>query len=184
MSPLKSIPPARAAALVRDGARLIDIRESDEHARERIPGALHMPLTRLNGAALPHDNGGIAIFHCRSGARTLANAERLAIVAPGEAYFVEGGLQSWKAAGLPVLNDRRQPIEIMRQVQIATGLMVVSGVLLGAGLAPAFYGLAAFVGAGLVFAGATGTCGMAKLLAWMPWNRRIAACEGSDGRAS
>jgi hypothetical protein len=71
----------------------------------------------------------------------------------------------------------------MRQVQIAAGVMVVMGVLLGVVVAPAFYGWAAFVGAGLMFAGLTGTCGMAKVLAWMPWNRRAAACGSGDGRA-
>ncbi len=182
MTALKSLSPTRAAELARDGALLIDIRETDEFARERIPGALHMPLSRLESKAVLGDNGGIAIFHCRSGARTRANAARLAAVAPGEAYFVEGGLQSWKAAGLPLTSDRKQPIEIMRQVQIAAGLMVVIGVLLGAAVAPAFYGLASVVGAGLIFAGLSGTCGMAKLLTWMPWNRRTAACEGGDGR--
>lgn len=183
MTSLKSISPERAAELARNGALLIDIRELDEHARERIAGARHLPLSRLDGQTVASDSGGIVIFHCRSGARTQANAERLLAVAGGEAYFVEGGLQSWKAAGLPVLNDRKQPIEIMRQVQIAAGLMVVVGVLLGVALAPAFYGLAAFVGAGLMFAGLTGTCGMAKLLAWMPWNRRAAACGSGDGPA-
>lgn len=184
MTSLKSISPDHAAALVRDGALLVDIREADEHARERIAGARHLPLSRLDGQTIANDGGGIVIFHCRSGARTRANAERLAAgTCAGEAYALEGGLQSWKDAGLPVISDRRQPIEIMRQVQIAAGVMVVTGVLLGALVAPALYGLAGFVGAGLLFAGVTGSCGMAKLLAWMPWNRRTAACGGGDGRA-
>lgn len=183
MTSLRSISPDRAADLVRDGALLVDIREADEHARERIAGARHLPLSRLDGQTVANDSGGIVIFHCRSGARTRANAERLAVTCAGEAYALEGGLQSWKDAGLPVISDRKQPIEIMRQVQIAAGVMVVTGVLLGAVVAPAFYGLAAFVGTGLVFAGASGTCGMAKLLAWMPWNRRTAACESANGRS-
>jgi rhodanese-related sulfurtransferase len=175
MTSLKSISPAHAAALVRDGALLIDIREADEHARERIASARHLPLSRLDGQTVANDVGGIVIFHCRSGARTRANAKRLAGTYAGEAYALEGGLQSWKDAGLPVISDRKQPIEIMRQVQIAAGVIVVTGVLLGAFVTPALYGLAGFVGAGLVFAGLTGSCGMAKLLAWMPWNRRTAA---------
>lgn len=182
MVTLKSVSPTDASALVRDGALLIDIRESDEFARERIPGALHMPLSRLENTTVPNDQGGVVIFHCRSGARTRANVNRLAAVAGGAAYFMDGGLQSWKAAGLPVLHDRKQPIEIMRQVQIAAGLMVVTGVVLGAIVAPAFYWLASLVGAGLIFAGLTGTCGIAKLLAWMPWNRRTTPRESANGR--
>jgi hypothetical protein len=60
-------------------------------------------------------------------------------------------------------------------VQITAGSLVVLGVVLGLMVQPAFLGLSAFVGAGLVFAGTTGWCGMAKLLAMMPWNRRAAA---------
>ena len=63
----------------------------------------------------------------------------------------------------------------MRQVQIAAGSLVLAGVLLGAFVAPGFYALSGFVGAGLLFAGVSGFCGMARLLAVMPWNRRAQA---------
>ena len=178
MTELKAISPEQAAALIRDGAVLIDIREADEFARERIAGALNRPLSRLGKESIPDEGCEVMVFHCRSGARTSANSARLAALARGEAYFVEGGLQSWTSAGLPVLRDRKQPIEIMRQVQIVAGSFILLGVLLGAFLAPVFHGVAAFVGAGLVFAGVTGTCGMAKVLSLMPWNRRTATCYG------
>lgn len=71
----------------------------------------------------------------------------------------------------------------MRQVQIVAGLLILLGVLLGAVFSPAFYGMAAFVGVGLVFAGVTGTCSMAKFLSSMPWNRRVAAGGSADGRS-
>ena len=103
--------------------------------------------------------GKIAIFHCRSGARTQGNAERLSSAAAYDAYILEGGLEAWKKAGLPVVLDRRQPIDLMRQVQITAGGLVVLGALLGLFVAPAFYALSAFVGAGLMFAGITGFCG-------------------------
>ena len=76
------------------------------------------------------------------------------------------------ASGLPVVADRRQPIEIMRQVQITAGALIVLGVLLSLWVAPQFIALSGFVGAGLMFAGISGWCGMAKLLGLMPWNRR------------
>jgi len=173
MGTLKAITPERAAELIRAGAALVDIREADEHARERIPGARHHALSRLDMERPASPGDKLVIFHCRSGARTQANAPRLAAAAPGcEAYLIEGGLDAWKKAGLPVVLDRRQPIEIMRQVQIAAGSLVLLGMVLGAFVSPAFYALSAFVGAGLVFAGVTGFCGMAKALALMPWNRR------------
>ena len=170
---LKSIDAAEAARLLREqGATLIDIREPDEHARERIPGAHNLPLSQLDQAELALQQGQAVLFHCRAGARTAGNADRLAAKAGlCEAYIVEGGLDGWKRAGLPVAEDRRQPIELMRQVQIAAGSLVLLGVLLGAFVAPGFYALSGFVGAGLVFAGVSGTCGMAALSRLMPWNR-------------
>jgi rhodanese-related sulfurtransferase len=173
---LKPISPEAAATLLREGgATLVDVREPDEHARARIPGAQNLPLSRLEEAELALHVGKPVIFHCRSGARTQGNAARLAAKAGlCEAYVVEGGLDAWKRTGLPVAEDRRQPLELMRQVQIAAGSMVVLGVLLGALVAPALYALAGFVGAGLVFAGVTGTCGLARVLRLMPWNRALA----------
>lgn len=172
---LKTITPAEAARLTQAGtATLIDVREADEHARARIPGARNVPLSRMDEAALPAS--GLLLFHCRSGARTSAHAARLADKAGGcEAFLVEGGLDAWSRAGLPVTEDRRQPLELMRQVQIAAGGMVVLGAVLGALVSPWFHALSGGVGAGLVFAGVTGTCGLARLLRVMPWNRAPAA---------
>ena len=174
---LNTITPDEAARLLREGgATLVDVREADEHARERIPGARNLPLSRLEEAELAVHQGKPVLFHCRSGARTAGNADRLAAKAGlCEAYVVEGGLDAWKRAGLLVAEDRRQPLELMRQVQIAAGSMVVLGVLLGAFVTPGFYLLSGFVGAGLVFAGVTGTCGLASVLRMMPWNRRAAS---------
>jgi rhodanese-related sulfurtransferase len=167
---LQTIDPVRAKRLIDDGAILVDIRERDEHARERIPGARNLPVGGLTN--VPTGGAKTVVFHSRSGARTAANAQRLASAAGCEAYVLEGGIDAWKKAGLPVAVDARQPIEIMRQVQITAGSLVLLGVILGTWVAPAFYGLSAFVGAGLMFAGISGWCGMARILAVMPWNRR------------
>jgi rhodanese-related sulfurtransferase len=171
---LKTLSPAEVKALKDRGAALIDIREADEFAREHIPGAKNAPLSK-GGGGFAARAGDIVVFNCKSGMRTQANAAKLAEGANCEAYILEGGLDAWKKAGLPVAADKSQPMEIMRQVQISAGSLVVIGVLMGALLHPAFYALSAFVGAGLVFAGVSGFCGMARLLALMPWNRRSAA---------
>jgi cobalamin synthase len=106
--------------------------------------------------------------------RTQANAPALAASTDAPVYLLEAGLEGWQNAGLDCTVDRRQPLEIMRQVQIGAGSLVVLGVVLGLAVSPLGFGLSAFVGAGLVLAGATGWCGMARLLAVMPWNRRSA----------
>jgi rhodanese-related sulfurtransferase len=168
---LPIISPAEAKRLLDAGATLVDIRMPDEHARERIPGALNHPIDRLTGL---HGEPQVAIFHCRSGQRTAAHAPKLAAVAACEAYIVEGGIEAWKKAGLPVVRDAGRPIEVQRQVQIAAGTLVLLGVVLGYAAEPRFYAISAFVGAALTFAGISGWCGMAKLLALMPWNRTTA----------
>ena len=164
---LAKIAPQEARRLIDAGATLIDIRGPDEHARESIPGARNLPL----GTTTPVLPGPV-IFHCRSGMRTAANAAKLAESASCDAYLLDGGIEAWKRAGLPIERDASQPIEIMRQVQIAAGSLVVLGIALGALVSPFFFILSALVGGGLIFAGATGWCGMAKLLEIAPWNRR------------
>lgn len=170
---LPHISPAKAKELIDRGAVLVDIREFDEHARSRIPAAHHAPLSGLNrlqiGTAAP-----AVIFHCRSGNRTAGNAERLAQCTDYEAFILDGGIDAWRGAGLPVIENRRQPIEIMRQVQIAAGSMAFAGTALGVLVHPGFFAVPAFVGAGLVFAGVSGSCMMARLLGYAPWNRRAA----------
>lgn len=170
---MTSVTPAEARRLIETGTKLIDIRAPDEHAREHIPGATNLPLAeidRLQAGDCP------VVFHCRSGARTEANAARLVAAAAGApCYVLEGGIDAWRRAGLEVAADRHQPLELMRQVQLAAGGLVLLGVALGFLVGPGLFALSAFVGAGLMLAGATGWCGMARLLRHMPWNRRMAA---------
>ncbi|MBL8545366.1 MAG: rhodanese family protein [Hyphomonadaceae bacterium] len=151
-------------------AILIDIRETDEHAREHILGARLAPLSAIDSHDFDRDHAKAAVFHCRSGMRTQSNAAKLLARGFAEAYYLEGGIEAWKQAGLPVHANRKAPIEIMRQVQITAGSLVLTGVVLGFLVSPGFYALSAFIGAGLTFAGATGWCGMALLLKTMPWN--------------
>lgn len=166
---VRTLSPAETRTAIDAGARLIDIRDADEHARERIPGAVNLPLARIGD--LLRDERPV-VFHCRSGMRTAANAAQLAGAARNvPVYILDGGIDAWRGAGHPTIADRSQPLEIMRQVQITAGTLVLVGVLLGLFVAPGFFGLSAFVGAGLIFAGATGWCGMANLLRMMPWNR-------------
>ncbi|HCF24060.1 MULTISPECIES: rhodanese family protein [unclassified Novosphingobium] len=173
---LHPLAPAEVRARLAAGmAVLVDIREADEFARLHVEGAVSQPLSQWEKAHLAIDPAADVIFTCRSGMRTHGACDRLAARVQGDAYVLEGGLNAWAKAGLPVHEDRKAPLEIMRQVQIAAGMLVLTGVLLGTFVAAPWYGLAGFVGAGLTFAGATGFCGMARLLMLMPWNRAQAA---------
>ena len=170
---LPKISPTKAKDLLDQGAILIDIREADEHAREKVIGARHLPLSKLDEADLALHAGKPIIFHCKSGARTMTNASRLARKTGSacEAFIIEGGLDAWKKAGLPVVTDRRQPLELQRQVQIGAGSLAFIGTVLGVMVSPWFLVVPAFVGAGLMTAGVTGFCGMAQLLMRAPWNK-------------
>jgi len=87
--------------------------------------------------------------------------------------LLEGGLLGWKAVGYSTMIDRSKPIELQRQVQIIGGSLILIGQILAWLVSPLFFGLSAPLGAGLVFAGTAGWCGMANLLRSMPWNRAI-----------
>jgi rhodanese-related sulfurtransferase len=153
---------------------LVDIREPDEFAREHIAGAISLPLSKLEKSRLDLDPHGGVVFTCRTGMRTGANCDRLAAHVESRAFVLEGGLEAWKKAGLAVTADRKAPLEIMRQVQIIAGGVTLAGAILATTIHPGFVALSGVMGAGLLFAGASGWCGMAKLLALAPWNRRAA----------
>ncbi len=173
--PLDTITPTRARALVDAGqAVLVDIRPADERARVSIAGALCAPVDAQPLMTQEALGDRTPIFFCRSGNRTAVHSDQLHALAP-KGLTLDGGITAWEAAGGPVIRNRRAPIEIMRQVQITAGVLILSGVGLALTVRPEFLYLAAFVGAGLTFAGVTGSCAMARMLAWMPWNRNQAA---------
>lgn len=152
-------------------AVLIDIREPDEFSRSHIVGAQSLPLSTWEQAHLAVDPDADVIFTCRSGMRTAGACARLSARVGGDAFVLDGGLNAWAKAGLPVAINAKAPMEIMRQVQIAAGSLILIGVVLGSVVSPAWFALAGFVGAGLTFAGLSGFCGMARLLMLAPWNR-------------
>lgn len=152
-------------------AVLVDIREPDEYARRHVAGSISQPLSGWESAHLQIAADQDVVFTCRSGMRTAGACDRLAARMTNPAYVLDGGIDAWAKAGHDLVVDARAPLEIMRQVQIAAGLLILLGVLGGFFVAPAWFGLSAFVGAGLTFAGVTGFCGMARLLMLAPWNR-------------
>ncbi|WP_369596145.1 rhodanese family protein [Basfia succiniciproducens] len=153
------------------GALLIDIRDADEYSHECIEQAVSQPLTGLKPEIC--NNSPCVIFHCQSGMRTQANMALLAkaSAAAAEVYILDGGLNAWKKAGFATVVNKAQPLPLMRQVQIAAGSLVLLGVILGYSVSPWCFLLSGFVGAGLIFAGVSGFCGMAVLLSKCPWNK-------------
>ncbi|MBI4061348.1 MAG: rhodanese-like domain-containing protein [Elusimicrobia bacterium] len=148
-------------------ALLIDVREPGEFASERLPGSLNVPLSRLDAEAsrLPKDKPLVVV--CRSGRRALDAARRLSALGFADVRILDGGLQCC----VGVEKGERGVWAMERQVRMAAGLLVLSGAVLAWLVRPEFLLLSAGVGAGLVFSAATDTCGMAALLARLPWNK-------------
>jgi len=150
---------------------LIDVREPSEHAAERIPHARPGPLSAFAADELPESNGKRLVLYCKSGNRSRKAAQALFAAGHREVYHLDGGLMAWERLGHAVATDPTAPIDVVRQVQMIAGACILSGVALGAALSPWFLALSSAMGAGLLYAGLTNTCGLATLLARMPWNR-------------
>ena len=157
--------------LDKDEVLLIDVREPAEHRSECIDGACLIPLGEITIEKLPSTKRPIVI-HCRSGKRSSDACLKLLATDPSlEVFSLEGGIIAWGQAGYNIKKSGSNILPLDRQTQIAVGFIAFSGTILGTLMNPAFYILPGFIGAGLMFAGITGWCGMAKLLAKMPWNR-------------
>lgn len=157
-------------------AVLVDVREPGEHSAERIPGAIHLPLGKVCKSALPEVSRKKLVIHCKVGGRGGAACEKLLAEDPNlEIYNLEGGLDAWARAGHAVASSGKFFLPLDRQVQLTIGIGVLAGVILGYALHPSFLLLAALFGAGLINAGLTGWCGLALLMAKMPWNQSNSA---------
>lgn len=152
---------------------LIDVRTPAEFREVHVAAARNVPLDRLDPLALRQEVGpgtGKPLYViCQRGGRGKQACEKLAAAGWTDVVNVEGGTLACEAAGVPLVRGKKT-ISLERQVRIAAGALVLTGAVLALTVHPYFAGLSAFVGAGLIFAGVTDTCGMAMCLARMPWN--------------
>jgi rhodanese-related sulfurtransferase len=165
------------------GHRLIDVRTPMEFQEVHAVSAVNIPLDTLQpGTMMASVQGTESVYViCRSGGRGQKACEKLRAAGYTNVLNVEGGMLAWADEGLPVKRGKKT-MSLERQVRILAGSLVVVGVALGFLVHPALFGLSAFIGAGLVFAGMTDTCGMGLALARMPWNRVTRnVCETPTG---
>ncbi|WP_440617347.1 rhodanese-like domain-containing protein [Cysteiniphilum sp. 6C5] len=149
--------------------KLIDIRAPEEYEKEHIKGAINKTLNELNSHVFSEDE--IIVFHCQSGHRTRQAEGFFSKLPIKKVYILKGGMSAWKKANLQTVINAKAPFPIMRQVQIIVGFMVVLGIVLSYIISPWFNILSAFFGAGLLFAGLSGTCALANLLMFLPFNK-------------
>lgn len=171
--------PAEVAELTRrqTSTRLLDVRTPGEFETAHIRGAYNVPLDKLGEHAL-EIGAKVAdpiVLVCQSGQRARKAEEALKAAGMANLHVLDGGVNAWVAARLPVVRGTRK-MSLERQVRIAAGALAAAGGLLAAFVNPMFGLLSAFVGSGLVFAGLTDTCAMAMLLARLPYNR-AATCD-------
>lgn len=158
----------------KDLVKLIDVREAIENAEEKIPDSVLLPLSSFDVSKASADKkpNQKLVLHCRSGKRSMKAADKL--IESGyqeEIYSLQGGIEAWKNNGFETIKSQNMPISLPRQIQIAAGSLVLLGVILAYLFDKKFVLLSGFVGAGLIFAGITNTCGLGLLLAQMPWNQ-------------
>ena len=160
---------------------LVDVREPVEFAEEHISGAQLIPLGELERRLAEIPRSASVVVMCRGGKRGADAQKKLLAHAYPSVVNLEGGILAWKSAGLPTECGRRPVLPLMQQVQLIIGLGVLTGSILALTVDVRFAFLSAFFGAGLTLAGSTGWCGLAILLAKMPWNN--AACAPGSGSA-
>ena len=152
---------------------LLDVRTPAEYAHAHVLGAKLIPLNELDAAAFARErNGGGAPVYvlCQSGGRARQAVEKLTKAGVPGCLLVEGGTQAWIDAGLPIDRGESRVLPLMRQVQIVVGSLAAVGALLALTIHTLFAVIPLVLGSGLLFAGLTGHCGLALLLAKMPWN--------------
>ncbi len=176
-----AIPAAEALRLVADGGggSVIDVRTGAEYDGQHIAGSRNVPLDQLVALAdRVRETPAPRLLLCRTGSRATMAREALERLHIGGLTVIEGGIEAYVAQGGSVVKGQGV-ISLERQVRIAAGLIVLTGVVLAAAVHPAFVWLSGFVGAGLVFAGVSDWCGMGLLLARAPWNRRRPSAAGA-----
>ena len=154
--------------------QLLDVRTPGEFSAVHVPGARLIPLDELDAAAFCREraDGGAPVYVlCQSGGRARRAIEKLERAGASGCVLVEGGTQAWIDAGLPVDRGASQVLPLMRQVQIIVGLLSAGGGALALMFNPWFALVPVVMGGGLLFAGLTGFCGLALVLAKMPWNK-------------
>jgi rhodanese-related sulfurtransferase len=172
-----------------NGALLLDVRSPAEFAAAHIPGSMLKPVHELDAAAFIAQFGREdkwVYLLCQTGQRARRVWRQFQEAGFRRCVVVEGGLDAWTAAGLPVVRGPAGTLPLMRQVQIVVGLVTAVGSALALRVDPWFGLIPMLMGCGLVFAGVTGFCGLALLLARMPWNQTAscgtASCCGTENR--
>lgn len=175
--PAPLLSPSELATLTasRPNVRILDVRTPGEFESVHIRGAYNVPLDTLSEHSA--EIAGVSapvILVCQSGGRARKAEAALKSAGMANLHVLEGGMNAWVGAGLPVGGGKRR-LSLERQVRIVAGALAATGGFLGFFVNPSFALIPAGIGSGLVFAGVTDKCGMALVLSRLPYNR--ASCD-------
>ncbi|MEN3931735.1 rhodanese-like domain-containing protein [Microvirga sp. W0021] len=158
--------------LANNEAVLVDVREPVEYATQHIPEAVSLPLSQVSMTSLPETDGRKLVLQCKGGARSMAACSSLQKQMPDAVFYsLADGIGGWLQIGGPVIGNGRKVLPLDRQVQLTIGIGLLLFSLLAWFVSPYFILGTGFFGLGLTFAGATGFCGLARLMALAPWNK-------------
>jgi rhodanese-related sulfurtransferase len=102
---LIELEPTQVKAMLDAGeAVLVDVREDDEFAQERIDGAVLYPMSDFEIETWPSFPGRKIIISCLGGVRSAAVARKLIAAGQGWAVHLKGGLNAWRDCGLPTVS--------------------------------------------------------------------------------
>lgn len=156
---------------MKEGCRVIDVRPFPVFNAGHIEKATHVEFDRVAESAGLNHLAPLLVF-CQRGISSLEAAGRLDEAGFQDVRSVTGGMEAWIASGRPVVRGPSRVWPMERQVRLAAGSLTLGGAALGWLAHPYFFALPAFIGGGLVFSALTDTCGMARCLARLPWNKR------------
>lgn len=153
-----------------DSIRVVDVRSPAEFAHSRIPNSINVPVSQIHGRLGEFSTGPVVLV-CAAGTRAAEASRLLSAAGIDTSVVLQGGIDAWAAHGGELERTASAPWAMERQVRLAAGTLVLIGLLLSLAYDPLKW-IAGFIGAGLTFSALSNTCGMARVLSLMPWNRR------------
>ncbi|CAH0992334.1 Inner membrane protein YgaP [Sinobacterium norvegicum] len=144
----------------------LDIRSEADHQAQSIAGSCLVQPEQLDQVSAQQ-----VLVYCQGGMRTGMHEAQWNAIADKEIYILEGGLNRWNSEGKETVGEASGTLPLQRQVFLSAGVLLLLFSLLVLAVSPAFAYATLFIGGGLTLAGATGFCGMARVLALAPWNK-------------
>ncbi|WP_395338031.1 rhodanese-like domain-containing protein [Ningiella sp. W23] len=160
--------------------QLVDVREAIEFAGGHIPDSELHPVSHISTDAIKMDKDAVIVY-CQKGVRGAKACKKICAMMEQtidtprkiEVFNLSGGIEAWESDGLDIVRLKTKVLPLQRQVQLAIGLLLLLFSAMSIFVNHAFVWAIVFMSVGLIIAGISGFCGLARLVAMMPWNNRV-----------